>query len=212
MDAWDRAWLVMLAWFAIAMAVFSIAREWSIVEFGVGFGLLFGSIAWAIRKSVRPAFKKLHLDNLAGFSLLAVLVSSGEEIFCWALGNRKANPVIWKDLVLVNGIWLVWFATWYFRLSKRYLFKEKEALMLGAMIGVIYEYISSGAFLVNPAGILLGLPLAVVVYAAIFMLPMQLLDFTGKSDSRLKYVEAPILPYILSFAAAIPLIIILSAV
>lgn len=212
MDVWDRAWLVMLAWFAIAMAVFSIAREWSIVEFGVGFGLLFGSIAWWLRKGVRPAFRKLRLDNFAGFALLAVIVSSGEEIFCWALGNRIANPVLWKDLVLVNGIWLVWTATWYFRLSKRYVFREKEALMLGASVGVLYEYISSGAFLYNPWGILLGLPLAVVVYAAIFMLPMQLIDFTGKSNSGLKYVEAPLLPYILSFAAAIPLIILLSAV
>ena len=210
MDNWDRAWLVMLAWFSAVMAIFAIAREWGIIEFGVGFGLVFGSVAWWLRKRVRPAMRKARLDNIYGFALLAVTISSAEEIFCWALGNDIANPVIWKDLVIVNGVWLAWFATWYFLLSKKYHFIEKEALMLGASVGVLYEYISSGAFISNPAGLVLAVPLAVVVYSAIFVLPMQLIDFSGTGKSGIKYIAAPLLPYVLSFSVAIPLVLVLS--
>jgi hypothetical protein len=210
MDNWDRAWAVVLLWFAAVMAIFAFAREWSIVEFGVGFGLVFGSVAWWLRKHVRPAMRKVRLDNFAGFVLLAVTISSAEEMSCLALGNKIANPVLWKDLVIVNGVWLAWFATWYFLLSKKYHFIEKEALMLGASAGVLYEYVSSGAFISNPAGLVLAIPLAVVVYAAIFVLPMQLIDFSGTGEGGIKYIAAPLLPYALSFCVAIPLVLVLS--
>ena len=212
MDAWDRAWLVVLVWFGLVVAVFSLARNWPLVSFALAFGIGFGAAAWAVRKRVRPAFRRLGLANFGGFVILAVAISSGEEVLCWALGNRIANPELWKDLLLVNGTWLVWYASWYYVLSKRFAYREKEALLLAASTGILYEYLSSGAFLTNPAGILLGAPLAAVVYAALFVLPMQLIDFTGKEESAMKYAASPVLPYLLSFAAAIPLVLLLYVV
>jgi hypothetical protein len=212
MKTWDRAWLVMLAWFGAVIAIFALAQNWALVSFALLFGIGFGAIAWSIRSKVRPAFQRLGLANFGGFAILAVAISSGEEVLCWALGNRIANPVLWKDLVVVNGTWLVWYASWYFILSKRFAYQEKEALFLAACTGILYEYISSGAFWANPAGIVLGAPLAAVVYAALFILPMQLVDFSGKDEKPLKYVESPFLPYLLSFAVALPLVILFSVV
>jgi hypothetical protein len=212
MGTWDRAWLVVLAWFGVVVAIFSLAQNWAMVSFALIFGVGFGAIAWVIRSKIRPAFERLGLANFGGFAILAVAISSGEEVLCWALGNRIANPVLWKDLVLVNGIWLVWYASWYFILSKKFAYKEKEALLLAAGTGILYEYVSSSAIWTNPAGILLGAPLAVVIYAALFILPMQLVDFMGKDEKPLKYAASPFLPYILSFAVALPLVLLFSVV
>lgn len=212
MDTWSRAWLVILAWFGAVVVIFAIARNWAMVSFALVFGLGFGGLFWAVRSGIRPAFEKLGLANFAGFALLAVAISTFEEVLCWALGNRIANPVLWKDLVLVNGTWLVWYACWYFILAKRYAYQEKEALLLAASTGILYEYVSSGTFLANPAGIILGAPLAIVVYAALFIIPMQLVDFRGKDEYAIKYIASPFLPYVLSFAAALPLAIVISIV
>jgi len=208
MDKWSRAWLAILAWFGAVIAIFAIVQNWSMVSFALLFGIGFGALCWVIRSRIRPAFERLGLANFGGFAILAIAISSGEEVLCWALGNRIANPVLWKDLVIVNGSWIVWYATWYFILAKRYAYKEKEALFLAASTGILYEYVSSGTFLTNPAGILLGAPLAIVVYAALFIIPMQLVDFWGKDEAAIKYVASPFLPYMLSFAVALPIAIV----
>ncbi|MCL7475236.1 MAG: hypothetical protein M8352_04255 [ANME-2 cluster archaeon] len=97
----------------------------------------------------------------------------------------------------------MWFGTWYLYLSKKYAFTEKEALMTAASTGVLYEYIGTGYFLQNPPGVVLAFPLGVVVYAAIFVLPMQLIQFTGTNNSRVKYPAGIILPFILTIPAAV---------
>jgi hypothetical protein len=56
----------------------------------------------------------------------------------------------------------------------------------------------------------IAFPLAVVVYAAIFVLPMQLIEFTGTNDSRMKYPIGIVLPFILTFPAAIILCVLFS--
>ncbi len=212
MDNWSRTWLVILAWFGAVVVIFAIAHNWALVSFALIFGLGFGGLFWAARSRIRPVFEKLGMANFAGFALLAIGVSTFEEVLCWALGNRIANPVLWKDLVLVNGTWLVWYACWYFILAKRYAYQEIEALLLAASAGILYEHVSSGTILANPAGIVIGAPLAIVVYAALFILPMQLVDFQGEDEAGIKYIASLFLPYLLSFAVALPLAILLSAI
>ncbi|MCK4928802.1 MAG: hypothetical protein KAR76_03610 [Methanosarcinales archaeon] len=58
----------------------------------------------------------------------------------------------------------------------------------------------------NPPGMVLAFPLGVVVYAAIFVLPMQLIEFTT-NNSRMKYPVSIVLPFILTFPAAIVLFV-----
>ena len=156
------------------------------MAFGVTYGLVFSGLTYRFRRLVVPFFKRMGLYNYKGFLLLSVIVSLTEETYCYLLGNRIAQPVLWIDLVVVTGLWTVWFGTWYFYLSKKYAFPEKEALMTSAFIGVLYEYTGTGYFLQNPLGVVLAFPLAVVVYAAIFVLPMQLIEFTGTNDSKMK--------------------------
>ena len=114
-----------------------------------------------------------------------------------------ALPVLWKDVVFCAAVWLPWFLSWRLFLSKRYRFTEKEALFLAASSGLLYELVGSGALFANPAGLLLAAPLDIVVYAALFMLPMQLVDFTGERAGPAKYVVAPVLPYLLSWPVAV---------
>ncbi len=180
------------------------------MAFGVTYGLVFSGLAYRFRRLVVPFFKRMGLYNYKGFLLLSVIVSLTEETYCYLLGNRIAQPVLWIDLVVVTGLWTVWFGTWYFYLSKKYAFPEKEALMTSAFIGVLYEYTGTGYFLQNPLGVVLAFPLAVVVYAAIFVLPMQLIEFTGTNDSKMKYPIGIVLPFILTFPAAIILFVLFS--
>jgi hypothetical protein len=58
--------------------------------------------------------------------------------------------------------------------SGRCAFTEPEALLVGGAIGVVHEVSVSGAFLAGPATILLLAPLAWVIYAAVFLAPLQL--------------------------------------
>jgi len=174
-----------------------------VVAFGTSFGLLFGGLAWRYRGSVRPVFARLGLDNFAGFLLLSVLVSAAEETWCRAPGNRVAYPVLWKDIAFCTGVWLAWYSTWYIFIARRFAFREKEALLLAAVIGVFYEFVGNGAFLASPAGILMALPLSTVIYASLFLLPMQLIDFSGRGATGWRLLIGPVLPYLLSWPAAL---------
>lgn len=199
----EKAWQIIIIWFIAVMFIFIIAAEKNIAAFGLTYGLLFGGLAYRFRCNINPFFKRMGLYNYRGFLLLSIIITATEEWYCYSLGNRLAYPVLWIDLIVVGALWTVWFGTWFFYLSKKYLFSEKEALMTAASTGVLYEFIGTGYVLQNPMGIVLAIPLAVVVYAAIFVLPMQLIAFTGKNDSRLKYPVGIILPFILTVPAAV---------
>jgi hypothetical protein len=207
---WKMAWEVLLAWFAVVMVIFCLAGEWSVVVFGVTYGLGFGAIAFKYRKKVRPFFQKVRLNTYVGFLLLTGVITVTEEVYCYLLGNEIAHPVLWVDLILVTVMWWVWFSTWYFFLSKRYYFEEKEALLVAGSTGVFYEFVGTGAVLENPFGIALAVPLAVVIYAALFVLPMQLISFTGTRTGKTKYIVGAILPFFLTIPVALIMYIILS--
>ncbi len=202
----------MIVWFVAVMVILCIAGEWSVVVFGVTYGLGFGGIAYRYRRKVRPFFERVRLNNYMGFLLLTVGITVTEEVYCYALGNQIAHPVLWIDLILVTVTWFVWFSTWYFFLSRRYYFEEKEALMVAAFSGVFYEFLGTGEVLRNPFGVILAVPLAVVVYAALFVLPMQLIQFTGECTSRTKYMVGVVLPFLLTLPVALILYIVLSVV
>jgi hypothetical protein len=201
-DRWDRAWAVLLAWFLAAVAIFLLIGAWSVGAHALSFGMLFGGLGWKYRRYVRPAMARLRLDNLAGFVILALGISALEEVWCFALGNKVALPVLWMDVAFCAAVWLPWFLAWRLFLSKRYRFSGKEALLLAASTGLLYELVGSGAIFANPAGLLVMVPLDIVVYAAIFVLPMQLIDFSGERAGPAKYLGAPILPYLLSWPVA----------
>lgn len=209
---WKLAWKVMLSWFAAVMIILSIAGEWSVVVFGVTYGLVFGGVAYKNRKKVKSFFEKVGLDNYKGFLFLTVIITVTEEVYCYVLGNQIAHPVLWVDLILVTVMWSVWFGTWYFFLSKRYYFEEREALMVAAFTGVFYEFVGTGAFLENPFGVVLAVPLAVIVYAALFVLPMQLIPFTGENASKTKYVVGVVLPFVLTLPVALVLYLVFSII
>jgi hypothetical protein len=104
----------------------------------------------------------------------------------------------------------VWFDTWYFYLSKNYAYTEKQAILTAASTGMLNEYIGTGYFLQNPLGVVLAFPLGVVIYAAIFILPMQLIEFTGTTDLKIKYPFGVVLPFILTIPVALIVYILFS--
>lgn len=95
----DTTWWVLLAWAAVELVIFVIVQSWNLVSFTVLFGFIFGWLAWRYRKAVRPAFRRAGLDNVGGFLLLAFWISVFEEVLCYGLGNRIANPILWADIV-----------------------------------------------------------------------------------------------------------------
>ena len=206
----EKAWKIMLIWFIVVILALAAAREWGVVVFGLTYGILFGGIAYHFRHRARHFLRRMGFYDYRGFLFLSVIVTVTEETYCYLLGNRIANPVLWIDLVLVTTMWTVWFGTWYFYLSKKYIFSEKEALMTAAATGIFYEYIGTGYIFQNPAGIVLSVPLAMVIYAAIFILPMQLIEFRGTENSILKYPVGVVLPFILTIPVAFTLWVLFS--
>jgi hypothetical protein len=206
------AWKVILIWFAAVMVLFCIAREWSVAAFGITYGLGFGGIAYKYRRKVQPLFEKCNLFNYYGFLLLTAIITVTEEVYCYILGNQIAHPVLWADLVLVYSMWSVWFGCWYFFIARHYFFEEKEALMTAGFTGVFYEFVGTGAILENVFGIVIAVPLAVVVYAALFVWPLQLIPFTGKRTGNTKYVIGVVLPFLLTIPVALVLYGVLSGI
>jgi hypothetical protein len=208
----ENFWKGLLIWFAAVMLILAIAREFVVVIFGVSYGLGFGYLAYRFRHKVRPLFKRFGMDNYWGFILLAMIITVTEETYVWALGGRIAHPILWVDLILVSGMWTVWFSTWHKWLAKKYKWSELEALLAAASIGVLYEYVGTGEILGNPFGLVIAIPLAIVVYAAIFMIPMQLIDFTGKKETTTKWPVSIVVPFIATFPVALLLYVMLSLV
>jgi hypothetical protein len=203
------AWKLIIAWFGLGLIVMALAGGWSLIVYTVGFAVLFGGFAYRYRSGVKPFFKKHGLNNYAGFLLLSIAVTAGEEIFCHVTGNRIGNPVLAIDLVIVAALWSVWFGTWYFYLSKTYAYEEKEALLLAGIMGVFDELIGTGAFLASPVVLAVLTPMAIVVYAAVFIWPMQLIDFTGRKNSLWKYPASIVIPAVLTIPVAVVLFIIM---
>ena len=203
------AWKIVIAWASLIIICLLLVQEWSVVVFVATYGFIFGGIAFRFRSKIRPLFQAIRLHNYWGFLLLAVAVSVTEEIYCWVLGNNMAHEILWVDLVMVTAIWSVWFSTWYFFLSKRFLFTEKEALMVAGAIGILYEYVGTGDVFGNPL-LILASPLAIVIYATIFVLPMQLITFTGTDDRNRKYPIGIVLPFVLSLPVLLILFVVFS--
>ncbi|HEY3421549.1 MAG TPA: hypothetical protein VGK13_00225 [Methanocellaceae archaeon] len=118
----DRAWMIVLAWFTLSILFFCVIGGWSLVIYSIGFGVIYGGIAYRYRRSIRPFLKNIRLDNYAGFLSLAIIVTVAEETFCYITGNHIAYPVLWIDLIMISVLWAVWFGSWYFYISRKYAF------------------------------------------------------------------------------------------
>jgi len=207
----NTAWKILLAWFCVSVAIMAFVGAWPLVAYVITYAVVFGGLAWKYRDRVRPLFKRLKLDNFKGYMLLAVIVTITEELWCWVLGCTLAHPNILVDLFFVTLLWSVWFATWYLYLARKFRFTEKAALLTAASIGVLFEYATKPEMILNPAVLAVSIPLGVLVYAAIFLLPMQLITFDGKKESWVKYPVSVTLPYLLTIPVAILVYIILAA-
>lgn len=205
----DLVWLAILVWATADLVIFALVGNWNLIAFTVLFGLVFGYVSWTVRVKFRTVLKKAGFDNLPIFLLLAFVIGVFEELVCWGLGNRIANPILWEDLVQVCVTWLFWFATWYLFLARRFHYSEKEALLLGASVGILYEGVSSLSIFTSPLLVILMAPLALVIYAAIFLLPLQLIDLKGTDRSLWRYPAGIFLPYLASLPIGIALAVLL---
>lgn len=200
----STVWKILLVWFAIVLIIFFIAKEFSIFSFGIVFVFLLGVLPWKFRNEIRKFFVKIKLNSFKGFFLVAFLITAVEETICYLMGNKVAYPVLWIDILLVFFIWLGWFGSWYFFISKKYLFTNLEMILASGLPGVLYEYVAKPEFLANPLGVLIAFPLASVIYSVIFIFPSTTLNFSGKNNSWTKWLVAMFLP----FAISLPLVII----
>lgn len=112
--------------------------------------------------------------------MIAALVSVFEELYVYSSGNRISVPNICQDVIIVPGQWLVWFAIWYLLIALKFSFTTGRALFAAGLEGLLFEYVGTGLIISNPIGFLVNLPQTIVVYAVIFILPMQFIRFSGK--------------------------------
>lgn len=171
-----------LLWFLVSLIILLLVGAWGPATYLVLFGLLFGEGAWIARGKVRAALRAFGLDNLAGFVLLAVGVSTLEEVVAYLCGGPGALAIhnLAIDLVWIDAIWLGWQVPWFLVIPRWFAFSEAEALVVGGSVGVLFEVIVSRVFL---AGILalVWVPLGWVVYAVVLLLPLQLVRFPARS-------------------------------
>lgn len=196
-------WKLIAIWFFASTVILVVLRDWSELAFATSFGVGYGGIVYLGRSRIRKALPPLKTTRFPAYLAASFLVSVSEELFVYSLGNQIAVPNILRDIIIVPGEWLVWFATWYLFLSKRYQFTTGEALLAAGLEGLMYEYIGNGLILSNPIGFLISVPLTIAVYAAIFVLPMQFTTFSGQRKGKWRYPVAVLLPYFLSIPASL---------
>lgn len=184
--------------YGVSTVVLTAAKLWSMVAFSITFGAIYGGLVSYHSVRIRDFFRERSLNTYPVFLLLAILVSVCEEAYVHILGNSVAVSNIWLDMIIVPGEWSVWFTAWYFLMSRRYFFNGSQVLLIAGLSGLLYEYLGNLYFLANPLGFMVEVPTTVVIYASIFVLPMQLMNFTGDRDSWIKYPAGIFLPYLLS--------------
>lgn len=126
-------------------------------------------------------------------------------MFCFSLGCNLAQPVLWVDLLWVTAVGLVWSSVWYLYVARRCAFGEVEALLVASLTGIVFELGIPGLIVRNPLAALVLAPLAIVTYAATFVLPLQLMDLSGTNRSRWRYVVGVAAPSGLATGVALPL-------
>lgn len=196
-------WKVILIWSAISIFILSATHDWSEVIFTVTFGFLYGGMVYHNSQKIGDFSESSGLKNFPVYIAVCLLVSVVEELYVYSLGNRIAVPIIWKDLVIVPGEWLVWFAAWYLIIARKFAFSYGEVLFLSGFGGIMFEFLGNGLAITNIVGFIITFPLTIVVYAAIFILPMQFINFSGQSHSFWKYPASIIIPYVLTIPVTI---------
>lgn len=173
------------------------------ITFLLTYGCLYGGVVYVYSPRIRQFFVSRRLNVFPVFMIVSILVSVTEELYVYALGNKIAVPSIWRDIIIVPGVWSVWFATWYLYISKKYSFTVGEALLAAGMEGVLFEYLGKILGQLDPLELLIAFPGTVIVYAAIFILPMNLMNFEGTTKTYWKYPVSVFLPYVLTIPVAL---------
>ncbi len=197
---------LLLLWFLGIVVIFFVAGNRSAAVFAFLYAIVYGGICYRYRDFIKSLLVRIPVPGTIKFFGIAFAIAAAEEIFCYLTGNRIALPVLWADVLFCGFAWFGWFGAWYFFLSKKYRYTETEALLLAGMAGLLFE--GTGSVLASPIAILPILviaPFLFLVYAAIFLVPMQLISFTGTKESVWKYPVSIVLPYL----ASIPIIIVL---
>lgn len=191
-------WKIIVLWATFSLIVFTVLGSYSIVLYTTIFCMGYGLPMFIFRNRLRTRLRISGIAKLLFFLILSLSISAIEEVLAYSTGNRIAYSPVSLDILLVPLIWLPWFLTWYFYLSRKYSFNEYSSLATGGSTGILFEF--SGK-LFNPSfypDLLIAVPLAIAVYASILVLPFTLIDFTGKSKSRLRYPVSVLLPFVLS--------------
>jgi hypothetical protein len=202
---------LLLLWFMAVVIVFFVAGDRSAAVFAFLYAIVYGGICYRYRDSIRSFLTGIPMDRALAFFAVAFVVTAAEETFCFLTGNRIALPVLWADVLFCGLVWSGWFGTWYFFLSKKYRFGEPEALLVAGMSGLLYE--GFGPVMANPVAalpILVISPFLILVYSAIFLVPMQLISFTGTKESVWKYPVSVVLPFLVSLPITMALFVIFS--
>lgn len=205
------AWRAVFAAFAVELILIAIAGVWSLLAFAVFWGVGVGALGYHYRDAFARGMRSAGLAGFTGFAATVLVVSVAEESLCASLGCTLAVADLWVDLIFVPILWLAWLTAWYFLIARRYRFEPDEALLVAAAAGVLFEIVGNGRVLADPFIALLSVPGAIVVYAAICVLPMSLIEWTGARDTRAKYPIAFFLPYLAALLAAVALFILLSS-
>ncbi len=202
-------WRFIFAWFVLSIAVLASIGSWSSVYFAIVWCVVFGGASWLFRERIRDIIKGSLIDNIVGFSIIVIIISSVEEYLVYILGGTLAQPVLWVDLVFIDATWLTWLVMWKLWVSRKFAFSPPEAVLYSAFTGVLYEIFVSGAFLHNPFSIFIELPVVWIVYSVIVFIPITMIDFRGKSHGVIAGIEAVLVPFLISEAVAASLWVLL---
>jgi hypothetical protein len=213
MNILDTVYKVVLVWSTISIGIFLLLKEYGLVAYVVVFVGLFGVIAYRQRIELGRFLRRIGFAHPLFFSLLVIGLVLFEEYLAYVLAGPEG--VMYPEhlsinMVLIATFWLAWLLSWKWYIAPKYHFTEREAIMTAGFAGIMYEIIGPMHFL-DAASWLLIAPLSILIYAAVAILPMQLIDFSGQQVSKYKYLIATVIPFLLTWPPALVLYFVLTS-
>ncbi len=199
MQKLDVVWFTILIWLSISLVIYLLIGEYSIPLFALTYGILYLSFLWYFRDKIRAIFSR-YSDSFTFFVFVSLISVTVEELWCWLAGGTLARSIIWQDLLVVSISWVPWFLVWKYYLSKKFAWSDKEAMLVAGFTGILFELVPKLQIFANLIATIIILPTIIIVYSAVFLLPMLAMNFTGKNNVWYKYPLAIFIPYVASVA------------
>ena len=201
----SRLYTYIAVWASISLLISVLVKSYGLVAYVVVFVGLFGGVFIRYRSHIVGWLRNAGWSSTPKYVLLISIITLIEEWLVLVLAGRAGLMYpghFGVNMLLVLSFLVPWLLTWKLYLLKQYRYSKNEAIMTAGLAGVMYEVLNP-ARMMNPAAWLMLTPLSILIYAVVAYLPLQVIEYSGRKQSRIKYLVSVLLLFVVSWGPAL---------